>query len=116
MNTIEHARQALGIRLRALRKERKLTCEQLADKVQGLTRSTLATIERGQRPCGTCLGSRLAKALDLKGDDYDTFMLACAATTVDGHVLLSIAGHMHHSQLAYWFMNHGFDTYKYNSP
>lgn len=80
-----------GRRLRALRISRnQCGCSQLAlASDAGLRVSHFSDIERGQRPCGPEVASRLASALGLQGDNLVEFMRLAAATTERGHLFVS---------------------------
>jgi transcriptional regulator with XRE-family HTH domain len=78
---IARHRREFGVYLRRLRHERGLTCEELAAKVGSISRSALATIERGKRQAGAKVGERLADALNLAGEDRQNFLVAALKTT-----------------------------------
>lgn len=75
-----HVRMALGERVRAHRKARKLTQQQLADRA-GLSRPTLSNLERGH---DVSLDSFLSvlRALDLLGA-LDAAVLAPAPSPIE---------------------------------
>jgi transcriptional regulator with XRE-family HTH domain len=79
-------RQEFGTLLRRLRLERGLSCEALGEKAGRISRTTLATIERGQRPAGAQVSERLADALGLAGEDRQDFLMAGLKTTT-GEIL-----------------------------
>jgi DNA-binding XRE family transcriptional regulator len=60
----EISQRAWGKRLRELRRRRKLSRKELAERA-GIDESTLARLERGERPASLDLLRRLAQALDL---------------------------------------------------
>jgi transcriptional regulator with XRE-family HTH domain len=74
-------RREFGVYLRRLRHERALTCEELAEKVGNISRSALATIERGKRQAGAKVSERLADALKLDGEERGNFLVAALKTT-----------------------------------
>ena len=75
-------RREFGVLLRRLRLARGLSCEELGVKAGRISRTTLATIERGQRQAGAIVGERLADALGLADDERQNFLMAALKTTV----------------------------------
>jgi len=78
---LERYRREFGVLLRRLRLERGWSCETLAGKARKISRSTLATIERGQRQAGAVVSERLADALELVDAARRDFILAGLKTT-----------------------------------
>lgn len=76
-----------GKQLRALRLERKepLTQRALAQAAR-IKVSNVSGMERGVRPCGPDVASRLGSALELKGQSLVEFMRLAATTTERGHL------------------------------
>ncbi len=75
-------RREFGVLLRGLRLKRGLSGAELAVKTGKLSRTTLASIELGQRQAGAQVSERLADALGLTGDDRQNFLVAGLRTTV----------------------------------
>ncbi|GAB2718873.1 helix-turn-helix domain-containing protein [Paenibacillus thermoaerophilus] len=61
-------RQPLGQRIRAYRKLKGLTQEQLADRM-GISLSVLGSLERGTRPIDPRLLERIAEALNISAEE-----------------------------------------------
>ncbi len=81
-NRIEQRRLEFGVLLRRYRIERRMSCEELAAKTGKISRTALATIERGQRQAGATVSERLADALSLNGEQRQAFLVAGLRTTV----------------------------------
>ena len=65
---MEAVNELLGKRIRALRKQKGLSQEQLAERV-GMSSKYLGEIERGQVNCSVDIVERISKALDLELTD-----------------------------------------------
>ena len=52
----------VGERIRTLRKAAGLTLEAVASKA-GMTKGSLCSVEKGERPCGLAVAKKIAKAL-----------------------------------------------------
>ena len=106
---LDSRRREFGSLLRRLRRDRFLTCEELAKKAGKLSRSTLAAIERGSRQAGAKVSERLADALMLAGETRQNFLLASLKTTAGE--LLPWSTHGLNPELfqplAEMFMHHG---------
>ncbi|HEY6183299.1 MAG TPA: helix-turn-helix domain-containing protein [Terriglobales bacterium] len=73
-------RREFGLLLRKLRKEQRLTCKELAERI-GANFSAVAAIERGVRQAGAAVAERLANALRLRDEEKTRFMVKALATT-----------------------------------
>ena len=80
------ARSKFGALLRELRTQKGLSCTELSALAGKISRTTLATIERGQRQAGAQVSERLANALNLRGEQRYVFLTAALKTTA-GEVL-----------------------------
>ena len=54
----------VGERIRTLRKAAGLTLEAVASKA-GMTKGSLCSVEKGERPCGLAVAKKIAKALGI---------------------------------------------------
>jgi transcriptional regulator with XRE-family HTH domain len=74
-----------GKHLRVGREKVSWSQRALAEAAQ-IRVSNVSDIERGRRPCGPDVASRLAAALEIQGYDLVAFMSLAATTTERGHV------------------------------
>jgi transcriptional regulator with XRE-family HTH domain len=86
MDNLERNREEFGRLVARLRNDRSWTLKDLRER-SSLQISALSAIENGKRVVGGTVAEALAEAFKLKGQERNDFLLAAAATTVDGRLV-----------------------------